>query len=178
MQALRLDYQRNRKPLSLPGVLLLLFSLGAVLTLAYGELRLSRRQERLERAVAVNQATLQRLGREAAPKAPRPRGSEKVIEHANEVWLLLNQPWPGLFQALEDTKTDDVAVLSIEQDAGKKTLRIIAEVKKREAMMAYIQRLQQQPLLRNVQLIEDHINVQDNQKPLRFSLTAEWGSVS
>jgi Tfp pilus assembly protein PilN len=178
MQALRLDFQRTSKPVSIVGLLMLVFALGVVLTLAYGELRLSRRQERLERSVAVNQLTLQRLSRASAPQSPRPRGGEKAIEHANAVWQLLNQPWPWLFQALEDSKTDDVAVLSIEPDAVKKTLRIIAEVKKREAMMAYIQRLQAQPMLRKVELIENHINAQDNEKPLRFSLSAEWGNVS
>lgn len=176
MQPLKLDYQRKYSGLTVKTALLLLLCLGVVVGVTYVHLSENSRLERLERAVQANQLTLQRLGRVTAP--PSPRGIEKTIENANAVWLSLNQPWPGLFQTLEATKTDDVALLAVEPDAVKKTIRIVAEVKKRDAMLEYIQRLGQQPLLKNVELVEDHINQQDNEKPLRFSLVAEWGNMS
>jgi hypothetical protein len=174
MQALKLDYQRKYSGLTVKTALLLLLCLGAVVGVAYVHLSESRQVERLERAVQANQLTLQRLSRVTAP--PSPRGIEKSIENANVVWLSLNQPWPDLFQALEATKADNVALLAVEPDAAKKTIRIVAEVKKRDVMLKYIEQLEQQPLLKNVVLVEDHINQQDNEKPLRFSLVAEWGN--
>jgi hypothetical protein len=176
MHAIRLDYVRKHGGLSGKALLLLLAALLVLLVSAWYYLAIEGRVARSEEAVSVNRHVLQRL--QPAPDRPQDKGLDQAIEQANTVWQSLNQPWPELFAALEASKTDDVALLAVEPDPLKHSVRITAEVKKREAMLAYVKRLEQQPGLGSVVLLEHHINLQDNEKPLRFSLLAAWKSES
>ncbi|WP_024303664.1 membrane protein [Pseudogulbenkiania sp. MAI-1] len=172
MHAIELDYVRKHGGYSVKALLLLLAALLVLLAGAWYYLAMEGEVARSEQAVSANQRTLQRL--QPVPERPRDKGLDQAIEQANAVWLSLNQPWPELFAALEASKTDDVALLAVEPDPLKHSVRITAEAKKREAMLAYIERLEQQPGLGSVVLLEHHINQQDNEKPFRFSLLAAW----
>lgn len=171
MHAIELDYVRKHGGYSVKA-LLLLAALLVLLASAWYYLAMEGEVARSEQAVSTNQRTLQRL--QPAPDRPQEKGLGQAIEQANAVWLSLNQPWPELFAALEASKTDDVALLAVEPDPLKHTVRITAEAKKREAILAYVERLEQQPGLGSVVLMEHHINQQDNEKPFRFSLLAVW----
>ena len=99
---------------------------------------------------------------------------QREIARANEVWARLNQSWPQLFDALEAATNNEVALLEVEPDSLRQTVRITAEVKRRPAMLAYIERLGQQPALGDITLLEHHVNQQDKELPIRFSLSAQW----
>lgn len=172
MHAIELDYVRKRRGDVSKTALLLLAALVVLLASAWHYLAMEGEVASSEQAVAAKRQTLQRL--QPVPDRPQEKGLDQAIEQANAVWLSLNQPWPELFAALEASKTDDVALLAVEPDPLKHSVRIIAEVKKREAMLAYVERLEQQPGLGSVVLLEHHINQQDKEKPFRFSLLAAW----
>lgn len=172
MHAIELDYVRKRRTDAGKSTLLLLAALAVLLASAWYYLAMQGEVTRSEQAVSANQRTLQRL--QPVPDRPREKGLDQAIEQANAVWMSLNLPWPELFAALEASKTDDVALLAVEPDPLKHSVRITAEVKKREAMLAYVERLGQQPGIGSVVLLEHHINQQDNEKPFRFSLLATW----
>ncbi|EEG07746.1 hypothetical protein [Pseudogulbenkiania ferrooxidans] len=172
MHTIELDYVRKHEKLAGKALLMVLAALLVLLLSAWYYLSVSHEVERRAQRVADNRHTLQRL--QPARERPRDKGLDQAINQANAVWQSLNQPWPALFSALEQSKTDDVALLAVEPDPLKHSVRITAEVKKREAMLSYIERLEQQPGLGSVVLLEHHINQQDNEKPFRFSVLAAW----
>ena len=105
--------------------------------------------------------------------------SEKVTletTQAKAIILELNLPWKELFAAVESYSKDDVAVLSIEPDSQKGFVRINAEAKSLDSMLAYLAYLQKTPLFREVELINHQIQEQDPQQPVRFMLQASWGA--
>jgi len=81
-----------------------------------------------------------------------------------------------LFSAVESYSKDDVAVLSIEPDSQKGLVRINAEAKSLDSMLAYLVYLQKTPLFRQVELVNHQVQEQDPQQPIRFMLHASWGA--
>ena len=83
-------------------------------------------------------------------------------------------PWGELFKRVEASNEKEIALLSIQPDAGKRVMRLSGEAKNFEALLAYIARLEHTPMLNQVYLTSHELRLQDPQKPVRFALTANW----
>ena len=86
----------------------------------------------------------------------------------------LNMPWNGLLDGLEQSSFADVAVLGLQPDAKKKLLTISGEAKNLPTALAYIDRLEKQPMLDKVILQKHNVSETDKDKPVRFTLLANW----
>ena len=107
----------------------------------------------------------------------QPRDTEQSIretKQANAVILALSLPWKEFFEALEASQTSEVAVLTIEPNAQKGIVRISAEAKKLESMLAYVASLQKITMFHDVLVMSHQIQDQDPQKPIRFVIQASW----
>lgn len=111
-------------------------------------------------------------------QASKRPGDEAAAQQAEQAAAAVNQdikrPWEALFTTIEAAKSDDVALLGINPDATRGVVRINGEARKREAILAYMDRLGQGKVLSNVVLIEDQLQQQDPEKPFRFTLSADW----
>jgi Tfp pilus assembly protein PilN len=67
-----------------------------------------------------------------------------------------------------------VALLALEPDAKRRVLRITAEARSSDDMLAYVERLQDEDWFSGVALTRHEINEQDPNRPIRFQLDAEW----
>jgi hypothetical protein len=124
-----------------------------------------------------------RIG-EMARAAPRstvvtgdPRQLEEEIKRANVILRQLTQPWDALFQALESTSARQektIALLTIEPDPEKRQVRITGEAKNLTTMLEYVKRLSDDATLSNVYLLSHQVQTRDPDRPVRFSLSAEW----
>ena len=119
-------------------------------------------------------------GERASHLEPQPveTNSEEIAletTQAKAIIFELNLPWKELFGAVESYSKDDVAVLSIEPDSQKGLVRINAEAKSLDSMLAYLVYLQKTPLFRQVELVNHQVQEQDPQHPIRFMLHASWG---
>lgn len=128
------------------------------------------------------QATLARL-QESGQRRPianldDERQLQQVAQAAANVARDIQRPWEKLFAALESAKSDDIALLSLAPDAERGVVRIGGEAKRREAILAYMTRLGQGGVLRNVFLVEDQVQQQDPERPVRFLISADWAGVS
>lgn len=173
MRRLDLDYQARRWPL--PGLVLgavgFIAALAAFFQFQSLDATAEQRQESLSRLEAGRQAGQRRL-------AARQRGGDTDREHllrtATGIAKDIHRPWEALFAALEASASDDIALLTLTPDANRNTLRISGEAKRREAILAYVTRLGETRVLRNVVLIEDELQAQTPERPFRFLLTADW----
>jgi Tfp pilus assembly protein PilN len=112
-----------------------------------------------------------------APTVAQPRDieqSNRETKHANAVILALSLPWKEFFEALEASQTSEVAVLTIEPNAQKGVVRISAEAKKMDSMLAYVASLQKITMFHDVLVMSHQIQDQDPQKPIRFVIQASW----
>jgi len=111
---------------------------------------------------------------QAAPVAVRAPVPEAQASAVNAAVLQLNLPWRALHDAVQAGTPANIALLALEPDARKSTVRITAEAKTSEDMIAYVEQLQKDEWFSAVVLARHEINEQDPNRPIRFQLDARW----
>lgn len=128
----------------------------------------------------ADQATLAAARLRAAVPAPAPvdklapRITEVQAGAVNAAILQLNLPWRALHDAIADATPADIAMLALEPDARKRSMKITAEAKSSDAMIGYVEELKKQELFGAVTLTRHEVNEQDPARPIRFQIEAEW----
>ena len=174
MNLLRLDYQRSMKPFPVEGVILLLLTIVALILTGGYYYRLVTRISGLE----ASQDKFERAAnRRVNGKHREVREMVQEIKHANEVLRQLSLPWGNLFQAVEASADREVTLLAMEPDIEKHIVRISCEAKNIAAMLNYIKRLEKRHEFGSVYLQSHRIQERDPEKPVRFSISADWGGV-
>ncbi|MEH6437220.1 PilN domain-containing protein [Massilia sp. DD77] len=122
------------------------------------------------------------LAARASAAAPAPAAAQRKIavpeqqaNAVNDAVLQLNLPWRELYDAVRAATPASVALLALEPDAKRRTLRLTAEAKNSDDMFAYIGKLQEQAWFTSVVLTRHEVAEQDPNRPLRFQLSAQWG---
>jgi len=88
----------------------------------------------------------------------------------------LMTPWADLLESLESVPAPSVAVLSIEPSVSKRSIRITAEARTPQDMVAYLGALARDPRLSSVVLASHQVQVQAPGTPIRFQVRAAWGA--
>ena len=110
----------------------------------------------------------------AAPSTPRlPVGEQEALA-VNAAIAQLNLPWRALHDAVRAATPPSVALLALEPDARKRMLRITAEAKNSDDMLAYVSLLEREEWFASVTLVRHEVLEQDPNRPLRFQLDAGW----
>lgn len=109
-----------------------------------------------------------------AVSAPRARQAVLEVQQAAQVAGRLNVPWDALFAALETAATPDVALLAIESEAGRRSVRLSGEARQLGALLAYVRSLRGRSALTDVFIHSHEMQAQDPQHPVRFSIAASW----
>jgi Tfp pilus assembly protein PilN len=91
--------------------------------------------------------------------------------------MQLNVPGRDLVEAVRAATPGNVALLALalEPDAKRRTLRITAEAKNSDDMLAYVAKMEEQGWFGAVALVRHEIAEQEPNRPLRFQLSAQWG---
>lgn len=100
---------------------------------------------------------------------------EQQANAVNDAVLQLNLPWRDLYDMVRAATPASVALLALEPDAKRRTLRLTAEAKTSDDMFAYVGKLQEQAWFTNVVLTRHEVAEQDPNRPLRFQISAQWG---
>ncbi|GAB3775070.1 hypothetical protein GCM10028796_50520 [Ramlibacter monticola] len=168
MRSLQFDFQRKPAP-SATGWLLLLA--GAAGLAGLGQLQHELDGQRAAQAARL--AKVQAPGGASALTGNEP--DEAPVKAAREFLDKSRLPWDTLFGALESARSKDVALLSVTPDAQRRQVKIHAEARNLDAMLAYQRQLQQSPGLAHV-VLSDHTVMKDMPfTPVRFHILAQWG---
>jgi Tfp pilus assembly protein PilN len=171
LKPVRIDFSGKRS--SPPAWGIALFAIGVAIAIfalwkvnAF-DLRQARANADLARVRSME--TARRPPAEVLAVIPAPR-----IDAINAAVAQLNLPWQALFESLEKTKPQNIALLSLEPDGKKRVLRILAEAKQSDDMLDFVRILREQPQFSDALLTRHEINIQDPNRPLRFTLEATW----
>lgn len=174
MPILRLDYQRNMRPVPWGGIALLVMAVLALLLTGAYYRKLNDQatlwEAKAKRIKMASQQQLQVVRHEV--KAPADLALE--VKGANEVLHRLNLPWEDLFQAVESAGNKEIALLALEPDTDKHLLKISGEAKNMAALLDYIKRLEERSAFGTVYLQSHQVQQQNPDKPVRFALLAIW----
>lgn len=91
------------------------------------------------------------------------------IRAYNVVINQLNMPWQQLFADLERLTPQDVALIHIEPDGQRSTIKLQAEAKTLTSLLTYATNLQQQGIFGRITYSKHETNEQDPNKPVRLS---------
>jgi hypothetical protein len=92
----------------------------------------------------------------------------------NQLARQLNTPWPTIFDALESTTPDSVALVAIEPDPHHGSVRLQVEAKTLDAALGYAVTLKTTASFQEVQLLKHETNEQDATRPVRLSLEVRF----
>ncbi|SFD07157.1 PilN domain-containing protein [Massilia yuzhufengensis] len=154
--------------LALPAIVL-----GAVALSEFSRYQDERAQlAALQAALAARSAAARPVALAAPLKSSVPEAQAQAV---NDAVMQLNLPWRDLVEAVRAATPADVALLALEPDAKRRTLRITAETRNSDDMLAYLAKMQELGWFGSVALVRHEIAEQEPNRPLRFQLSAQWG---
>jgi len=94
---------------------------------------------------------------------------------ARETIRRIATPWDQFFEALEDARSDRIALLSIEPDVDSGTVSVSGEAQDYLAALTYLAQLAEQRRLARVHLVRHELKgVAETHPPLAFTISAAW----
>src|SRR6185369_8462644 len=135
MRSLQFDFQRKTAP-SATGWLLLVAGIAGLAGLGQEQLRLDDQKA----AQAARLAQLHAPGGSASLTGNEP--DDKAVVAARKLLDGAKLPWDTLFTALEAAEGKDVALIAIAPDAQRRQVKIHAEARSLDAMLAFQRELQ------------------------------------
>jgi Tfp pilus assembly protein PilN len=155
-----------------PAWAMLLVLAMTAMALAFAHQGLGRTQREIDLLRAQTQVRTQAPAPVAV--AAHARVPEAQAAAVNAAVLQLNLPWRALHDAVQAGTPANIALLALEPDARKNTVRITAEARSSDDMIAYVEQLQKVDWFSTVILARHEINEQDPNRPIRFQLDAQW----
>jgi Fimbrial assembly protein (PilN) len=171
MRPLSLDYVR-RPPASWPAWLLLAAAIAVAGGMGRSYFSTRDQLQGLEeiRDGASARAPMKLLDR----RTVYPTAVRDSLAYANGVVQNLALPWDMLFRTVERTGNVPVALLAVQPDPQRRTVKISGEARDYAAVLTYIARLDESGTLRNVHLLSHQRKQDDPQHPLVFTVAASW----
>lgn len=179
MPALRLDFCQPARPRPWPGIALLALGLAAAGYQVADYLRITAATQEWEaRAAQLEHAQRRPHGgyRKIALNPGETLALQREVRQANQVLAQLAWPWEALFRGVEAAGSEQVALLAIEPNLEKRTLLIRGEARDLHGLLAYLRRLERQPLFTRLALQSHQIQVLDRDRPVRFAAQATLGA--
>ncbi|RDJ97740.1 PilN domain-containing protein [Paraburkholderia lacunae] len=172
MPRLHIDFGRHRALGAPAGIVLL--CVAGLLLLVSGE-RLWQVYDENDRVQAEQEAQRHRLFARSHPATvPQTPAARLAESQSLAVLRELTVPWQDLLSIVEDYPDHDVALIGIDQSPAQSQIRITAEAKNFDAMIAYLRYLQASVLLREAVLNDHIIETNVPGTPVRFQITAVW----
>ena len=171
-QLIQLDFADNSRRATWPGLVLLMLGAVSCAVVLYAYHASAQRRAALEYRIAA-------LVRARTPaSAPGDAALDaKIAVSAEQAAQDLATPWTLLLSELEQASKDSqgqVALLGVEPDHAKHSVRVSAEARTLELALGYVQRLQGSRSLEYPMLDRHEIRADDAQHPVRFELTGMW----
>ncbi len=150
------------------------------LLLAFGLLVLGGSLIALQRIKASNAGLQTQLAvHSARSKEIVPRnlslGRDKDAATVNSAISTIVTPWTSLLKGLENAAAEDsVKMLTFEPNVKTRSLRLKLVATDKEGMWAYLQRLNQQIVLKDIHLISNETISLNGQPAVEFLVEATW----
>lgn len=178
MRALKLDYQRAYRPVPWLGLGVLAAALLGLAAMAgyYQDLNQQAGFWESQAARSARTAGARGVARPLTGEAARAQMLE--VKQANQVVRQLDLPWNSLFKAVETSGGQSIALLSLEPDLQKGTVKISGEARDFDALLTYVRELSKREVFGSVVLQQHQIQQDIAEKPVRFSLVAHWKGVA
>jgi hypothetical protein len=148
------------------GLACLLWLCGNLIGTLYEGQRLSETTRQFEHAWRSTQT--------ATIAAVPPSLTDNQTKSLNDAISSLNLPWRDLFNALENSNSPDIALISLHADSATSQLSLIAESNAPSSLLEYVANLKEQSIFSAVLPVSHEENTRDKNAPLRMQLNVRW----
>ena len=94
------------------------------------------------------------------------------LKNAEAVMRQLALPWKEMVGAVEKAARPEIAVLQMQPDAQQRQLRLTAEAPNEKAMLDYLARLADAPVLADVYIASHQVLLEEPRRPIQFTVLA------
>ena len=172
MNALDIDFERRRRPVSMLGLLLLVVGGAALLAAGSAYLDAAGELERTELRLAGTQP-LSPTGPAARTHA-NPAAAQDEAQAGERVVSRLRLPWDVVLGEIELAAGPSIALLAVEGQGQGLSLRLVGEAKSMADVAAYARRLRGSPAISSANLVAHEERQVGATTVLRFTLEAGW----
>jgi hypothetical protein len=162
LRPLALDFAATRRRTNWIGVIALLASIGIATAMVQRWSDISTERAALQARLELLQAG----AREAPAGAARPAGDE--AKSVQRVTRQLALPWPEMIESIESAASRQVALLQIQPEPERGTLRLTAEAGTPQAMLDYVRRLGESQALAGAHLVSHQVRREGGARPVQF----------
>lgn len=174
MRRLNLDYAPQSAWANRPGLFVLLVAVFVAATMPALYVHYADENEARQARWKQLQRSAKYLNGHASTGSQETPEVQAEIRRANEITAQLDLPWNQLFQALEASSDETVALLGIQPDVPKRMVSIAAEARDVGSAVAYVKRLGSDAVLSGAHIINHQVQDQDPEQPMRFAVQAIW----
>lgn len=131
---------------------------------------------RVERLEKQHQPKVTHRTRSSSRNREREYSQEirKEIMQANAILGEINLPWEALFDSLEHTSSEDVALLSLQPNVSSQSLRVGGEARNMAVLLDFVEALEREVTFKNAHLLNYKVKNDSPHRPITFLLTASW----
>lgn len=159
-------------------LLLLLSAMGALAWSLASSHAATQERLALTDEVLVAERQAQAMQRSPVRAAVQPKLSESQWRRYGDVVAQLNAPWPAIFDLMERTKVQNVALIGLEPDMQARRIRIVIEGKSLADLYAYLERLSQAPEVSGVRPLRHEVQDKHPYQPIRMTADVDWQAAS
>jgi hypothetical protein len=159
---IELDFLQTRA--RVPAISLILLLAGVILSIFVAERYQTLAQT--EQTLKLHAAELQ--------QSSAKHSALKKNQAADPAKSLLQVNWNQLLQRLEETRTETVALLSLEANAKTGQIIIQAESANEANMIDYLESLKLEPLLQNAVLTNHEVQEETGNSAVKFTIRLKW----
>lgn len=153
--------------------LLLTVGLAAIVGVLGFERTVLKPQLDAQRQLIANQR--EKMGSKPTVSTVKPEELSAAWRTAQNAAMQLNLPWSRFFASLgEASSAGEVALISIEPDAQKGQVVVVAEARNLNSMLDFVSALQISDEFSEVALQSHLINKAVPEQPIRFRLSTKW----
>lgn len=126
------------------------------------------------------QADIDALARKLAAREVRQQAAPVAVltpsqvQATNAAVAALNVPWSATFNALEAVADGSVALLEVSLDPKNRVIRGVAEARRSDTMLAFIERMNARSVFSAARLVKHEVPEDDAQQALRFEFEVLW----
>jgi hypothetical protein len=108
------------------------------------------------------------------PATPAADAMNAELARARATVRALNLPWAEVFGAIEAAGSADVSLLALDPMPDKRMLKLHAEARNMDALLAYLRALGSNAVFSAVSLQSHQVQQADPLHPVRFVVLVEW----
>lgn len=168
MARLDFDFLAAKRPVSRLGLALLVTGAGALAWSALAWQQARDRQAGLARQLAALEAPASR------PVARTRPADQSATETRARLAAQLRYRWQPAFEALSAAHDSTVALTALDANQARARIRLTAETRTFDHALAWIARLQAQPAVRRVVLVQHQILADADQSPMQVVVDLEF----